>query len=1026
MIRVEGLEFDELTRQIDAFDEKFLAVAQDVMDAVADEIGQVTIAAAEPVEPPPPPGEPLVSLDTLGVIATLWAAAVTATLFPDLVRTYLQGGQAIANAINAALGIVVPEPDDAEELDTDLATEYLKQAENRMVRFSDVLWEIARAQLVEGFMKGESIAKLRDRLRAVPGLAAGRASAVARTEIVSASNAGSIGMVQLMGMQGFKVWQATEDARTRLTHSHPPIGADGQRVRLSEWFQVGGARLFFPGDPSGPPEEIINCIVGSTQVSWPGQTLKAVTRRPYRGALFQLGTADGHILTVTPNHPILTDKGYRPAQALGPGDQILTSGIASAPEVGEMPPSVEELHRALSESRIPKRVIGSAMDFHGDGAEAEVEIVSTNLQLGGQLDTHASGHVGELQLVRLDHAHPLPLSDGDIQVPGEDGPLRHGGRSLPSSDVARPGQGAPIGGTESGHADQIGLTARSSGQAQGFQAMGDNGSTDADFPRHLQDALALGMTFSEIVSVDIDLDAHVDVYNLSTSDGWYIGNGITQHNCRCAPIYELDDEPLTAAGPAGGIMADPTWSGVIAVEGRPTGDQREFASGALTWVAPDVITPLLWQVQGDQGHRGSVIVGNVQEIARYGDVLFGRGTMDAEGSYGAEAIRLMDKKMLGGVSIDPDQIEAPDVEITYGPGVAATDGPAISMTRYHAGRIRGVTLCAIPAFVEAQIALDPVVEEAETMGEVVEVNGSDEMVMVTAAAGLPEFGFDTVTFTTGGNVTVTELPEAIEGGGMRESEGVMTAAAYVLTIPDVPPAWWFDEPTDVIMSGALTVTDEGRIYGLVAPAGVDHRSFQDRKVKVPMGNVDYSLFMGRETIVEGGDRIVTGAITMDCGHADTGYRDPAAALDHYDNSCSIVASVRIGENASGVWVAGSILPGLSARELGKMMSSVLSGDWRPHRQRNGWREFAGALLVPVPGFAMARTEASVRLNEGALVASSVPVEYVSSDDSCGCNNSTEDVETSHSFGALISVIERSVGLDAGTRIAALDGIVNRT
>src|SRR5690606_25622233 len=59
-----------------------------------------------------------------------------------------------------------------------------------------------------------------------------------------------------------------------------------------------------------------------------------------------------------------------------------------------------------------------------------------------------------------------------------------------------------------------------------------------------------------------------------------------------------------------------------------------------------------------------------------------------------------------------------------------------------------------------------------------------------------------------------------------------------------------------------------------------------------------------------------------------------------------------------------------------IMACKLSGDWRPHLDRPGWREFVAALLVPVPGFPMARRAASVEVADGQLVASSVPVELV--------------------------------------------------
>jgi hypothetical protein len=52
------------------------------------------------------------------------------------------------------------------------------------------------------------------------------------------------------------IWRATHDNRTRDSHAE----MDGQEVAMGEMFITGdGNALEFPGDPNGPPEEIINC-----------------------------------------------------------------------------------------------------------------------------------------------------------------------------------------------------------------------------------------------------------------------------------------------------------------------------------------------------------------------------------------------------------------------------------------------------------------------------------------------------------------------------------------------------------------------------------------------------------------------------------------------------------------------------------------------------------------------------------------------------------------------------------------------
>lgn len=205
-------------------------------------------------------------------------------------------------------------------------------------------------------------------------------------------------------------------------------------------------------------------------------------------------------------------------------------------------------------------------------------------------------------------------------------------------------------------------------------------------------------------------------------------------------------------------------------------------------------------------------------------------------------------------------------------------------------------------------------------------------------------------------------------------DDVLVAAAYSVTIPDLPPAWWFDEPTDVELDGALTVTDDGRVFGLLAPAKTRHISPQFKGRTVPLG-VDYSRFHRGSTICEGGERIVTGNLTMECGHDNNLAHNGDQAMTHYDNSCSLAARIRCGESDGKAWVAGALMPGVTPEQLVRMMACQASGDWRPSPK--GGIELAAALLVPVPGFPMARRTASVRYKEGVLVASAVPVRFES-------------------------------------------------
>jgi SPP1 gp7 family putative phage head morphogenesis protein len=83
-----------------------------------------------------------------------------------------------------------------------------------------------------------------------------RARTIARTEMHSASQAGSIAAAEDLNIPGLrKQWTAVSDERTRPDH----VDADGQIVDMDEPFEVGGESLDYPGDPAGSPENTINC-----------------------------------------------------------------------------------------------------------------------------------------------------------------------------------------------------------------------------------------------------------------------------------------------------------------------------------------------------------------------------------------------------------------------------------------------------------------------------------------------------------------------------------------------------------------------------------------------------------------------------------------------------------------------------------------------------------------------------------------------------------------------------------------------
>jgi hypothetical protein len=238
--RVEALEAEAAKVMLDALG--------GILDHLANRLG-ATIALVAAAEE-----EAAWSMDDLGSIAAEWRAAVDDVVLPYFGGIFESGARA-AEAQMLAVGVVVPAPD--PEIVDMAAARHLAHARDRFYALGDQVWDTARAELLEGFRAGEGIGELRARVRSVTGLSRARAEALARTEVIGASNVGADARVRMMGDAAppYKQWLSTLDGRTRPTH----VRADGQVVPLTEPFVVGYTRLQVPGDPLGAPEEVINC-----------------------------------------------------------------------------------------------------------------------------------------------------------------------------------------------------------------------------------------------------------------------------------------------------------------------------------------------------------------------------------------------------------------------------------------------------------------------------------------------------------------------------------------------------------------------------------------------------------------------------------------------------------------------------------------------------------------------------------------------------------------------------------------------
>ena len=337
---------------------------------------------------------------------------------------------------------------------------------------------------------------------------------------------------------------------------------------------------------------------------------------------------------------------------------------------------------------------------------------------------------------------------------------------------------------------------------------------------------------------------------------------------------------------------------VIVPEGQESGDGRTFATESLT--SRDVPLALMWQIESDEGHKRSVIVGRIDHVERLPEGGLGNayGVFDT-GEYGQEALRLVRNGMLRGISADLDEFEAEIIEPA--PENVITS-PKIEVK---SGRLMGATLVAKPAFANCTIELMDGEDESVADGEYYE-----------------------------------QTPEAV-------AASLVAAAA-----PVKPPKAWFGNPK-LDKPTPLTIDDDGRVFGHIATWETSHIGLP-YGTRPPRSVSNYQYFRTGVLRTAEGEDVPVGQLTLAGGHAPL-QADANAAVKHYDDTASAWADVAAGEDRHGIWVAGAIRPDITEAQVRVARASSPSGDWRPI---NNALELVAACCVNVPGFPVARAMVS--------------------------------------------------------------------
>lgn len=436
------------------------------------------------------------------------------------------------------------------------------------------LSQIIGRGIVDGKNPRAVVAEIQERL----GVSRSRAEQYAQTDITDTLRMTRLDerdwAVENLGMAIGLLWKSALIPTTRPWHA----SRNGRTYTSAE------VRDFYSRDGN-----IYRCFLPGTRVAG---RFSAGIQSYYKGPAVRLVTAAGHELAVTANHPVLTARGMVPAAELREGDRLVTNRGQiewRAARVGQLhgelvPPTIEQVFRALVQTGHESAARVSPVDLHGDAAfcEPDVHVVRADRELVFALDAGSAQRLDELALVHAD----LPaarLGPRDL--------LGHRNVADTGHEVGRGDVGAALGSSELRHAGALGVAAVAHQQAEPTHGAGKGAAIDAGAGADRQDgfpglvggvdlagdALTLGLqprtgaeagavhalhdrpvahaelggdggeggagleSLDELVRVEVShYEGHV--YDLQERSGLLIAEGIVASNCHCSVTEVLLDD----------------------------------------------------------------------------------------------------------------------------------------------------------------------------------------------------------------------------------------------------------------------------------------------------------------------------------------------------------------------------------------------------------------------------------------------------------------------------------------------------
>lgn len=416
----------------------------------------------------------------------------------------------------------------------------------------------------QGLLTGEPTPDIAKRL--IGNLQFGERAKTAKQLIAAGGQATAVADNQIMALVRTSINQVANTASQQVYEANQDITKRYRYVatldtRTSSICRALDGREFEYGKGPMPPQHF-NCLPGDAFVASRGR-IAAVYRRRYEGFLYVIKTADGHIVRVTPNHPILTSAGWQPAQSIKVGNQVFSRSIIPNELIHDCQErdavaTAEDVFSAFRKSVavFSVEVPTTAPDFHGDAWSGDprvdpakqVAVVLADREL---LLTVNPGLLKALLDFGLQGSNLAAAARSHLELSS----LGVGAPAL--SGVSSSSKSLAFSGSSTTHSSKL-LLASTSELAPGFQDDALYGTWRDVEPisnAANTDAIVIGGNDQvDVIWVGWEpFSGHV--YNFETESGTYWADGILTHNCRSTTVPVIDYEALGFDPPPQGRRA---------------------------------------------------------------------------------------------------------------------------------------------------------------------------------------------------------------------------------------------------------------------------------------------------------------------------------------------------------------------------------------------------------------------------------------------------------------------------------------